>query len=98
MIPAATAPPPSWAPAEPATTPTPTATATIATAAAAAATTRRTVFTGPRFIDGQGAALKVFGVEHLDRLFGVFLGRHFDKGETAGAPRHPVLHDVDRHD
>ena len=71
------------------------ATATIAAAAAAAA--RRTFFTRPRFIDGQGAALKVFGVEHLDRLFRVFLGGHFDKGKTAGTPRHPVLHDINRH-
>ena len=78
-----------------ATTTTAAATTAAITAAAAAAA-GRTLLAGPRLIDRQGAALKVFGVEHLNRLFRVFLGGHFDKRKTSGAPRHPVLHDINR--
>jgi hypothetical protein len=76
------------------------ATATAAAAATtiatttAAATATWAIFARTRFIDCQGAALEVFGVEHLNSLFGVFFVGHFDECKTAGAAGHAILHYV----
>ena len=70
------------------------ATATIAATAAAAS---RAFFAGTRFIDSQGATLEVFGMEHCDSFFCIFLRGHLDESKAAGAARHAILHDVDRH-
>jgi len=36
-------------------------------------------------------------VKHLNGLFRIFLRTHFDEGESAGAARHTILHDINRH-
>src|SRR5260221_10407140 len=65
-----------------------------ASAAAAAATTStaaevaaRTFFPRTGFIDGQGAALKVFAVEFADGFVGVLLGGHFHEAKSTGLAR-----------
>jgi hypothetical protein len=74
----------------------------VAIAAAATATTAapasRTFFAGARLVNGQGAALEIFLVEHVNGLGGVLLGRHFDEREAPGTPRGSVLHNVDCND
>src|SRR5262249_10574822 len=69
------------------------ATATVS-AAATTTTAAGAFFTGTRFIDGQGATLKIFLVEHLDRFGRILLRTHFDEREATGTARGAVLHDV----
>jgi hypothetical protein len=73
------------------------ATTTITAAATATTAARRTIFAGPGFIDGQGPALEVLGMEHLNSLLSVLFRGHFDEGKTTGTACHPVLHDINRH-
>lgn len=55
-------------------------------------------FARASLVDGQGAALKVFLMEHGDGFFGVCLGGHFDERKAAGTARGSILHDADRND
>jgi len=84
---------------------TSTAVAAFATAATAAPATGtaealagRAFFARPRFIDGQGPALKVFLMKHGDGFFRVGRGGHFDERKAARAAGRSILHDVDRND
>lgn len=71
-----------------------TTVAVAATAPTTAAAALRAFFPRTRFVDCQGAALKVFLVEHADGLARIFLRGHFDKCKTPRTTRRPVLHDV----
>src|SRR5580765_3767070 len=61
--------------------------ATTATTATAAEVAARTFFPRTGFIDGQGAALKVFAVEFADDFVGVLLGGHFHEAKSTGLAR-----------
>jgi hypothetical protein len=69
-----------------------------ATAAAAPAAAGRAIFTGPRDVDGQLAALEFLVVKHFDGLVGVFCARHFHEGEAAGFAGELVQHHVNGSD
>ena len=58
-------------------------------------TTTRPLFAGPGFIDREIAALQVGPIERLNGRLGLFTGPHRDEGEAAGAPAHPIDHQVD---
>ena len=84
----------------------PTATATVAAAAVAPATAAAaatatvtaaaataTFLTRAGFVDGQRTAVDVLAVDLADGIGGILLGRHGDKGKTAGLARDAVLHE-----
>src|SRR5262249_54687080 len=78
-------------------TATAAAEATSATAAAAKTTTAATAaktagarLLRPRFIDGEGPALEILAIERGNRLFGLFVRRHFNEAEAFRAPAVPI--------
>lgn len=70
-------------------------TALTAIPAPAAAFTGRTLFTGTCHIDGEGPALELLAVEHLDGVGRFFRGGELDKGEAARFAGELVEHHVD---
>jgi hypothetical protein len=70
------------------------ATATTAVTAAASAT-RRASFTGACFVHGQGPAFNRLSIELRDRLLGICLRCHCDKGEAARLTSELILHQRD---
>jgi hypothetical protein len=58
-------------------------TAISAASAAAAVATAAAILAGLRFINLQLAAVNLFSVEFFDSFLALFLGRHFDKTESA---------------
>ena len=72
-----------------------TTVATVATVATAGA--RRTIFTGPRNVDGERSTIDLFAIERLDGGIGRFLGFHGDKSETARAVGEFVLYHIHFH-
>jgi hypothetical protein len=69
------------------------AAATTATAEASASATALGL--GPGFIDVDGASADLRSVQCGDRLLAVFIARHLDKTEAAGASRVAVRQDAD---
>src|SRR5439155_3635578 len=77
---------------------TTTAAAAVAAVSAAAAAAESTFGFGPGLVDRQGAAAHLVLVEFRSGLLSLFVGRHLDERESAGAPRRRVAHHADRFD
>jgi hypothetical protein len=74
------------------------AAAESATTTAAAATTAATFFTGPGFVDGQGATAVLLAVEGRDSRLGFGVAVHFDKTKPLAAAGVTIIDDLGRHD
>jgi hypothetical protein len=72
-------------------------TARTTTATATAAPTAGTFFPRTGDIYRQGATIEIFAVQSFDRLLRFLGTAHGDEGETAGAARHAIHHDVGLH-
>jgi len=74
------------------------AAATAEGTARSAAAAGSALFTRTSFVHGEGTTLHILAVEEVDRLLGVFIGRHRDKGKTTGFARELILHERDFRD